>query len=613
MRDHSGVARRRQNGDDNPAKVSRILLEPMSYRTFKRLLGETSLERKCRFLFGGGLMLLISGSFYFYARLNDRVIEEQNEETARMLISTIVLERHLKVREGDIDPDVIADNAEDDEATLSITEQLKGMAQSLKPNELQKYGSWAILGPDPVLAESVSRPRDEIDNDALLNVKSTGKEYTLDRNDVGEFRYYAPLNAKQSCVACHRKFEPDLAENDLMGIVKITLPLSYAEEKRSQNNAILLAMAIVTSFFAMLAAYAIVRYVIVKPVLHLKDISDQIARGNLELRADIRTGDEFEELSHAFNRMLRHLVNVQDELRDANSQLDGKVDELAQANLSLFEMNKLKNEFLATMSHELRTPLNSILGFSDVLQSSENLNDKQRKFARNITTSGKNLLALINDILDLAKIESGKMQVHPTDVNLTDLVQDQVGSLMPMAQKKNIELSWIGDPDLPTARQDAGKLLQILNNLLSNAVKFTPDGGRVQVRIERKGDNVIEIIVEDTGIGIPLEDQDLIFEKFRQGSANRETQDSLTREYEGTGLGLSIVRELSRLLGGDVMLESEFGKGSTFTVRIPLWLVSESVTNEDAMHTQTILRTKQRIHDFQNDAPAKPSVESEAG
>ena len=127
--------------------------------------------------------------------------------------------------------------------------------------------------------------------------------------------------------------------------------------------------AIITVFLAMVTSYIIVRYVIVKPLRHLRDVSDAISRGNIALRAEIRTGDEFEELAVAFNRMLRHLVTVQEELRQANVNLDGKVDELAQANMRLYEMNTVKSDFLATMSHELRTPLNSILGFSEVLGS----------------------------------------------------------------------------------------------------------------------------------------------------------------------------------------------------------------------------------------------------
>jgi signal transduction histidine kinase len=332
-------------------------------------------------------------------------------------------------------------------------------------------------------------------------------------------------------------------------------------------------MALLTASLAMLAAYVIVRYVIVKPVLHLQDVSDAIAHGDLDQRADIRTGDEFEELSHAFNRMLRHLVTVQDELRLVNSNLDRKVDELAQANLSLHEMNKMKGDFLATMSHELRTPLNSILGFSDVLAGADNITEKQRKFLNNIQTSGQNLLMLINDILDLAKLEAAKMEVHVAEFDVAELIERLVSGIRPLAERKNIELKWEADERIPIANQDAGKLQQILDNLLSNAVKFTPEGGRILVQAFYEPDNWLVLVVADTGIGIPLDDQGTIFEKFRQGSVAAKGEGTLlTREFEGTGLGLSIVKELSRLLGGEVLLESEFGKGSTFSVRVPLRL-----------------------------------------
>ena len=167
----------------------------------------------------------------------------------------------------------------------------------------------------------------------------------------------------------------------------------------------------------------IVRYVIVKPVKHLRDVSDAIAAGRLTIRSQIETGDEFEELSHAFNRMLHNLVAMQQELREVNNDLDRKVDELAQANLALFEMNRLKSDFLATMSHELRTPLNSIIGFSEVLSGTEQLNERHRRYAGNIQSSGKMLLAMINDILDLAKIESGKMEVRSEDFSIRDVCE----------------------------------------------------------------------------------------------------------------------------------------------------------------------------------------------
>ena len=268
--------------------------------------------------------------------------------------------------------------------------------------------------------------------------------------------------------------------------------------------------------------------------------------------------------------MLRHLTTVQEDLQKLNRGFEHKVDELAQANLRLFELNNLKNEFLATMSHELRTPLNSILGFSDVLLASPgNLTEKQQRYVAHIRSSGRTLLSLITDVLDLAKIESGKMELHPVRTSVVDLVERVVGAMMPIAERKNLDLSSEVDSDVPLVFQDVGKLQQVLNNLLSNAIKFTPEGGRVRVRASRQNDNLV-LTVEDTGIGIPLEDQDRIFEKFRQGATATGQHDPLTREFEGTGLGLSITRELSKLLGGGIALQSEFGKGSRFTVMVPL-------------------------------------------
>ncbi len=188
----------------------------------------------------------------------------------------------------------------------------------------------------------------------------------------------------------------------------------HAAGASTRTGPFFIATAIITVFLAMVASYVIVRYVIVKPLRHLRDVSDAISRGNTTLRAEIHTGDEFEELAVAFNRMLRHLTAAQEELRQANVSLDGKVDELAQANMRLYELNMLKSDFLATMSHELRTPLNSILGFSEVLGSIDALDEKQKRYVQNIQKSGKTLLEMINDILDLAKIESGKMETRLT-------------------------------------------------------------------------------------------------------------------------------------------------------------------------------------------------------
>src|SRR4029077_15508861 len=213
---------------------------------------------------------------------------------------------------------------------------------------------------------------------------------------------------------------------------------------------------------------------------------EEIARGNMEARADIHTADEFEELGTAFNKMVRHLVTAQDDLKNVNGELDVKVDELAQTNMRLYEMNRLKSDFLATMSHELPTRLNSIIGFSEVLDSIKSLDDKQRRYVQNIQKSGRVLLDMINDILDLAKIESGKMEIRLSDFRIDAVVQAQCDFFRPQTERKNIDLDVEVEPGLPELFQDQAKVQQILSNLLSNAIKFTPEGGRVVVRVRRE-------------------------------------------------------------------------------------------------------------------------------
>lgn len=572
----------------------------MSYRTIKRLLGETSLERKCRFLFGSGLLLLITGSFAFYAWQTRKLVFEQNRVRAQAFVASVILRQHAAFWESQPDEDGPPEER-----------PIEKMAAELK--ELETNYNWRIMKLD--LSDSLKRPADLRGYQAIERIRLDPKRIVTEevRDETRwVFNCYTGVFATESCIQCHHhrmRNDRELAEvGDLIGVCQISFPLDKTYRDLAWNNALLLATAIVTAFLAVLSAYAIVRYVIVKPVLHLKDVSDAIARGSLDQRADIRTGDEFEELSHAFNRMLRHMMTAQEDLLVLNRGYEAKVDELAQANLKLFEMNNLKNEFLATMSHELRTPLNSILGFSDVLISAQNLNDKQKRFMGHIQSAGKNLLTLITDVLDLAKIESGKMKLRPVDFSLIDLIERQVASLLPLAEKKNLDLGWEVDPRLPPLFQDPGKIQQILGNLLSNAIKFTPEGGMVRVLAEYRAGEVLPsgevrpdqfaMIVQDTGIGIPLEEQDKIFEKFRQGRSAPGQRDALTREYEGTGLGLSIVRELARLLGGEIRLQSEFGRGSVFTVTLPIRLGRSETEvldeNEQAWHGLSVMSVPQR-------------------
>jgi len=240
--------------------------------------------------------------------------------------------------------------------------------------------------------------------------------------------------------------------------------------------------------------------------------------------------------------------------------------------MQLYEMNRIKSDFMATMSHELRTPLNSILGFSDVLGSIASLDEKQQRYVENIQKSGRVLLEMINDILDLAKIESGRVEIRLTDFPIGQVVAAQCDMARPLSEKKNIDLETEIPGALPPMHQDQARVQQILNNLLSNAIKFTPEGGRITVSVQRSPQEQLVMKVADTGVGIAEEDQQAIFEKFRQGGAGPHSGDAMTREYPGTGLGLSIVKELCRLLDGEITVHSELGKGSVFTVRLP-WVL----------------------------------------
>jgi len=374
------------------------------------------------------------------------------------------------------------------------------------------------------------------------------------------------------------------------------------------NRAILWAIGILTVFMAMVVLYVIIRYVVVKPLKHLRDVSEEISRGNTKLRAEISTNDEFEELADAFNRMLIHLTDQESELRQVNSDLDTKLDQLAQLNMRLYEMNRLKSDFLTNMSHELRTPLNSIIGFSEVLQGIDTLNDKQKRYAQNIRESGRQLLDMINDILDLAKIEAGKMDVRPSEFHIGALISAQCDLIRSLSEEKNIDLGVTVQPDLPMVFQDQSKIQQIVLNLVSNAIKFTPEGGRITVSGDRDSKHQLVIAVADTGVGIPEEDREIIFEKFRQ-SSNVGGEGNLTREYSGTGLGLSIVKELCILLGGEVTFDSVLGKGSTFRAILP-WKLPFAGGRETGLEAQLneLSRSQAVDADSQKDDSTLPEL-----
>jgi len=270
-------------------------------------------------------------------------------------------------------------------------------------------------------------------------------------------------------------------------------------------------------------------------------------------------------------------ANAYTEIQEMAAELRSERDKLEITSRELAAASRTKSEFLANMSHELRTPLNSIIGFSEILHDGVfgPVNEKQAKYVNNVLVSGKHLLQLINDILDLSKVEAGKIELICEDFSVSDAINEVRELTASIAAKKGIVVDLSVDEGLTTIHADEGKFKQILYNLLSNAIKFTPGHGSVTVGA-RQIEDMAEISVTDTGIGISEADQKKLFQPFMQADA------TTSREYGGTGLGLSLVKKFSELHGGTAWAESETGKGSTFTFTIPMECRAKSETEAEA-------------------------------
>ncbi|TWU57025.1 Signal transduction histidine-protein kinase BarA [Rubripirellula tenax] len=588
-------------------------------RLLQGLFSSMSLERKCLLFFGSALMVLMFGAFLVVEMLGQKLVKNTTRTRARDFYAAEVLRLHndaiwsadqsqeqvgLKREVLNGLRDIMLDD-EYDTLESSIEYEILGLTDSVKyanlpaielpsdPKEIARLEELetqfrerlarqiAVNRPD------VSTPLDLGENEPMSPIGSSLISMAPQIYDEvgpvdGRYAYYTPIFSTHECMQCHAMpgtFSLDnneapkkLAMQYPFRVMKVTMPYEQTQQQTTMIRAIVVSLCMLIIAVTLFFLHWILRHLVLYPMYHLRDVSDAITHGDTNQRAVIETEDEFRELADAFNRMLRHMTETQDQIQEVNEELDARVDQLAQLNLQLYEANRLKSDFLANMSHELRTPLNSIIGFSEVLQGIDSLNDKQRRYASNIQKSGRLLLEMINDILDLAKVEAGKMEVKRSDFDLARLVSAQCDMIHSLSEDKNISLSMKLPDNLPIAFQDPNKLGQIINNLLSNAIKFTPEGGMITVSITNLDRGRFRLEVTDTGVGIAEEDQPIIFEKFRQSGKVLDGE-GLTREYAGTGLGLSIVKELAKLLGGEVDFQSELGRGSSFWVTLPWRLV----------------------------------------
>lgn len=370
------------------------------------------------------------------------------------------------------------------------------------------------------------------------------------------------------------------------------------QEKALSDDIDGLFLMLASVLFGMLVLVALITKSITNPLKKIEKAAAKINLGDTNVNVAINTNDEIGNLAYTFNKLAstnnqmakvanaigegdydmelqlrssedvlgQALLKMRDNLKAKTQTLRQNIDELKQS-------YQYKSDFLANMSHELRTPLNSMLILASLLKEdkSKNLEPEQLEFIDIIHTSGANLLELINDILDLSKIEAGKLTVEITEVNFFKIIDDAHRLFFPVSQENKLNFSIIQTTDLPEfIASDGMRLSQILRNLISNSMKFTPAGGDVNLSLSVVNER-LKMVVSDTGIGIPKAQQEKIFGAFNQADG------STSRKYGGTGLGLSITTNLVGLLGGEITMKSEEEVGTSFTVEVPIKIIGEAL------------------------------------
>ncbi|HEU4343386.1 MAG TPA: response regulator [Candidatus Binatia bacterium] len=443
---------------------------------------------------------------------------------------------------------------------------------------------WKVLASGGRLIGSLKDLRSELspsDIQLIGTVQPFSKLTAVSGNEFVEF--FAPIlsqavgPAEELLLGSPRVKQITVPEGRSHVIGAVRLGLSFQTVNDHMAALLKLWSGLTIAFLAlsMLAIYVFSKR-ITFPIRQLTDQARKIADGFLEQSIPVSSRDEIGQLGTSFNEMAQSLKKsvtdkerVLEELRELNATLEERIRartaEIEAINKQLREATRHKSEFLANMSHELRTPLNAVLGFSEVLleRMFGDLNPKQEEYLRDILESGRHLLSLINDVLDLSKIEAGRMELELGTFDIGMTFQHAFMLVEERAKRHGIQLAVQIDEQLGDFTGDERKFRQILLNLLSNAIKFTPDGGSISVRATKTA-QFLEVSVSDTGIGIAPEDQQRIFEEFRQAAADS------SRKSEGTGLGLALAKKFVELHGGKIRVESAVGRGSTFTFILPL-------------------------------------------
>ena len=544
---------------------------------FLRRLGTEGLFRSLRakIILGVSLILvLVIGSFTYYEAVTRIKSHLKNQEERAFDISAAVMKGiEYPMLDGEMD---------DVQAILERLGMLEGL-EVVKLCDLMGTIRYS-RNPDNIGKASESG----ITRNALRN-KALAKGLELHRGKK-LFSHSIPIYNERPCFKCHG------SEKDILGVLTVGINWGPIEKRIRALRNREIAVAVIS---LAIVAFFLIRWLsknITQPIFKVTEFANEVSRGKLNATLDLgkRTkswerdkahgGDEIVQLSDSLMHMLRNMremygkissfsKDLELQVAKRTEELEQKTAELEQANIELKKLDELRSTFLANMSHELRTPLNSIIGYTDLLidRVDGNINEEQEKSLTKVHKNAKNLLKLINDVLDMSRIESGRVELDLRAVNLQEIIQETASALEPLINNKGLIIDMDFDESLPLGYADPDRIRQVVTNLLDNAIKFTAEG-RITVsarpsEIGTKGNQpprFVEVCISDTGIGIRKEDLNKLFDKFRPLDI------SATSEYRGAGLGLSICKGLVEMQNGSIWAESKYGEGSRFCFALPV-------------------------------------------
>jgi signal transduction histidine kinase len=494
------------------------------------------------------------------------------EDTARLLATAIT----TSIQNGMLEsrPDIIIRTVKDMKRKLKEVRRIELYRRNGVPaftdmetvNAVNKY-----TGLEPELIERISKMRAEpgapiddplftraVEKQALLQSYeslATGRVLTL----------YQPLKNLKDCQECHNR------DHSVRGVLRISLGLDELDAELSEARNRQFVIAFFTIFGVAVTIIAFMGRVVLHPIAKLMRLAKRIGAGDFDVRIDVRNQDEIGQLSGAINEMAGHIKNAYGELESeiaerkrAEQEVTHSLEQIKAQAEQLEKANKVKSEFLSVMSHELRTPLNVILGHTWLLREKAvgEISAVQDESLAGVEKQSRLLLTMVNSILETTRIEAEASKIDHDEVSLERLLSD-LRSNCAVLVNENTTLKWNHPEELPVINTDRVKLHRILENIIENALKFTEDGAVVVSTNLLWDTHTLEVKVTDTGIGIAEENVAAIFEMFHQ------IDSSDSRKYGGVGLGLYIAKKFTDLLGGTITVESEPGKGSVFTIRIP--------------------------------------------